>query len=81
MSDERDIEIAEITHVMSTESGRNLMHRILNQTGVDENTFNSDTHEHARNAGRREVGLWLRDELKMVCIDNYLRMLKEKNDG
>ena len=80
-TDQRKIEVAELTHVMSSASGRNTMHRMLKYTGVDDDTFNPDTHEHARNSGRREVGLWLRDELKEACIDNYFIMLKENKDG
>lgn len=75
--DQRKIEIAETTQVMSTESGRNFVWRILKSTGVDDDTFDTDTHNHARNAGRRGVGLQLRDELKAACFDNYLRMMKE----
>lgn len=81
MSDQRKIEIAEVDQVMKLESGRNTMYRLLQMTGVDENMFNPDTHEHARNAGRREVGLWLREELKMAGLDNYFRMLKENDDN
>jgi hypothetical protein len=77
VTDQRKTEIAEITQVMSSKSGRNTMYRMLQFTGVDENMFNPDTHEHARNAGRREVGLWLRDELKGSCFSEYLIMLKE----
>ena len=82
MSDKkREIEIVEISQVMSTKSGRNVITRFLGMTGIDENTFNKDTHLHAQNAGRREVGLWLRDELKESCFSEYLLMLKESNDG
>ena len=80
-TEQRNIEIAELTQVMKTTSGRNTMNRLLQFSGVDNNTFNKDTHEHARSAGRREVGIWLRDELKMACRDNYFLMLKENEDG
>ena len=78
--DQRKIEIAEMTQVMSTESGRNVINRILISTGVDDDTFNSDTHNHARNAGRRSVGLQLREELKACCFDKYLMMMKENDE-
>lgn len=76
----RAIEIAELTQVMSSDSGRNVMFRVLHSTGVDNDTFSSDTHEHARNAGRREVGLQLRDEIKAAGLDNYFRMIKENDE-
>ena len=82
MSDKkREIEIVEISQVMSTKSGRNVITRLLEMTGIDENTFSENTHLHAQNAGRREMGLWLRDELKEACFSEYLLMLKESNDG
>ena len=83
MSEKKDraIEIAEIAQVMSSDSGRNVMFRVLHSTGVDNDTFSSDTHEHARNAGRREVGLQLRDELKAAGLDNYFRMIKDNDDN
>lgn len=81
MTDERDIEIAEILGIMRSTGGRKTMYRILQFTGVDIDTFSADTHEHAKNAGMREVGIWLRDELKSVDYDLYMMMMKENEDG
>jgi hypothetical protein len=80
-TDARKIEVVEVHALMSNESGRHTMYRVLEFSGIDHDTFNKDSHEHARNAGRREVGLWLRDELKDACFDKYLMMLKENIDG
>ena len=80
-TDKRKAEIAELTHVMSQPSGRSVIYRFLESTGVDESTFSPDTHQHACNAGRREVGLELKDELMTVTLDNYFIMIKENNNG
>lgn len=77
----REIEIAELMQVMSSQSGRNVMFRLLDQTGVDEDMFDADTHKHAHNAGRRSVGLWLKYELKKACLPEYLMMIKENTNG
>ena len=67
----REIEVIEISQVMSTKSGRNVINRLMERTGIDEDMFNKDTHLHAQNAGRREVGLWLKDELKKACFSEH----------
>lgn len=80
--DEKEIkvEVSDIVGIMSTQSGRNFIQRILDYTGIDESTWNADTHEHARNSARRDVGLWIRDELINACPDKYMMMIKEKLD-
>jgi hypothetical protein len=78
---DRAIEIAELTQVMSSESGRNVMFRVLHSAGVDNDMFCLDTHEHALNAGGRRVGLYWREELKAAGLDNYFRMMKENDDN
>jgi len=79
--DPRKIEVAELDFVMSTASGRSVMFRILEYSGLDVDNFDSDTHIHAMRAGRRSVGLFLRDELKQACYDKYMLMMKENEDG
>lgn len=74
---ERKVEIAEVHNIMSNTSGRHTIYRILEFSGIDDDMFDPDSHKHAKNAGRREVGLWLRDELKTACFSEYLMMLKE----
>jgi len=81
LTDERKQEIADISGVMNTNAGRNTIYRILQSTGLDVNGYSSDTHEHAKNAGRREVGLWLRDEIKTADFGNYLMMMRENEDA
>ncbi len=78
---DRAIEIAELTQVMSSDSGRNVMFRMLHSTGVDNDTFDPDTHIHAQNAGRRQIGLQWQEEIKAAGLDNYFRMIKENDDN
>lgn len=79
-TEQRNIEIAEITAMMSTEGGRKFVTRILDSTGVFTNTFDLDTHKHAYNAGKRQVGLGLIAELEQACPDKYLQLLDERYD-
>lgn len=76
MADEkRNIEIADITAMMSREGNRKFLAKLLEYTGVFNSTFDLDTHKHAFNAGRRQVGLHLISELEQACPDKYLQLL------
>lgn len=77
MSDDRKIEIANIAAIMSTKGGREFINRVLNQCGVFSDGFSPDTHEHAKNAGRRQIGLWLTNELKEAAPGEYLILIRE----
>ena len=77
---DRTIELVEYDNILSTKGGRNVMYRILQQTGVQVDGFNENPYIHARNAGKREDGLWLIDELKAASNEKYMTMLKEHID-
>ena len=64
MNDARSIEISDTMAVMSTRGGRAMISRILDRSGVFRDTFDIDPHVHAQNAGRRQLGLWLLNEIK-----------------
>lgn len=78
-NDARAIEVAEVTAVMSTEGGRNVIRRILDTTGVFTSTWSEDSHKHAYNAGKRQAGLTLVAELQEACPDKYSLLLEENN--
>jgi len=78
MNDAREIEIVDISVIMSTKGGRKFINRVLNQCGVFSDTFDSDTHEHAKNAGRRQIGLWLMNEIQEASPREYTTLLKER---
>ena len=73
--DKRNIEIADITAMMSKEGNRKFIAKILASTGVFTGTFDLDTHKHAFNAGKRQVGLSIISELEHACPDKYLLLL------
>jgi len=79
MSKEKDVEIAEISSIMANKSGRSVIWRILQITGIDDSTFNPDPITHAYNAGAREkVGIPLREMIKEAAPGEYQQMIKEK---
>ena len=77
----RKVELIAIDGIMSSESGRSFMMSLIEHTGVFTETFDADTHRHAKNAGRREIGLHLVRELKEASFDKYIMMIREHEDG
>lgn len=78
---DKGIEIAEISSIMSSHSGRRMMFRVLEMSGVDSPTFNPDPLTHAYNAGARErVGIPLRELLRNAAPGEYLQMMKENTE-
>lgn len=82
MSDDaRKIELAEFASIMGDTSGRKVLRRILEVSGAETDSFSADPYVHARNAGKREVGLWLKRELEAADLGRYIRMMTENEDG
>lgn len=71
----------DVENVMATESGRRFVSRLLEYAGTDINVFDADPITHAHNAGKRSVGVWLKNEVKEVNYDQYMRMMKELEHG
>ena len=81
MNEERKIEIAELSVIMSTKGGRNFISRIIDRCGLFSDIYSTDTHEHARLAGRRQIGLWLLNEIKESTPGEYITLMKERNEN
>lgn len=81
MSDKRKEELEDVKHLMSSDANRRTMYRFLQLSSVEHSTFDNDPYKHAYNAGRRDLGLDIRDELKTACPGSYLTMSKENEDG
>lgn len=76
----RELELLSIRNIMKTENGRNFMWLSLQNCCTFESIFDTDTNQHAFNAGKRSHGLWLNAELKEAATDDYFKMLKENGD-
>lgn len=78
----RNVELLDISGIMKTESGRKVMARILQAAGTFSPTYHQDPHRCAQLSARRDLGLWLVDELKEAAPAQYLTLLKEEmNNG
>ena len=78
--DQRNVELIEISAIMSTENGRNVISRLLQYTKLHDDTFHSDPLMHAYAAGKRAVGVHLVKELEEACPDLYIKLLRERID-
>jgi len=66
-----------VQNIMRTEDGRQYLWEYLQSCGVFANIFANDTHMHAYNAGMREAGLQLHDDLRDYAPDLYLTMIRD----
>ena len=80
MATPREAQLLSISNIMASEGGRDFMWRYLQQSYVFVSVFDVDPIQHAYNAGRREVGLFLQREVKEAAPDQYIMMIKEHID-
>ena len=69
-------EIDDIYKVMSTESGRRFIARVLEHCCVG-HTIWAEGDKIYRNAGARDVGHWLWAEVSEADIELYFKMIRE----
>jgi len=82
MSDDlRKIELAETASLLTTATGRKVIWRMLMVTGFFADAFDSDPYLSARNAGGRQVGVWLWNELNEAAPERVTEMMKENAHG
>lgn len=66
--------------VMKSASGKRVLSEILTMAGLDVSVYHSDRDTHLLQTGKREVALWLRDEMIEAAPGTYLKMIEEKID-
>ncbi len=74
------VEKSDLTNLMHTEAGRNFVRSVLDYAGVEQDTYDPDTHQHAYKAGKRKVGLYIVDKLRVACPELYIKLLEEKDN-
>lgn len=76
-NEKREVELSDLSAIMSTDAGRNVLLRILEHSGYFTSSYSQDQREHAFNEGRREEGLWLIQEMKQADSRHLMNILKE----
>ena len=72
-----DTELADIKLLLGKQWGRRIVYKILERTGRDRTSFNSDSNVMSFNEGERNIGLWLLDKVVSADKDQYELMQKE----
>jgi hypothetical protein len=80
LAESRRKEIEDIKWLMAHKAGRRLAWRLLERAGVYRTSFNNSGSITAFNEGQRNMGLFLLAELQEIAPDNYLAMIKERNE-
>ncbi len=78
----RAVEKNELRAILSKETGRTFVMRVIERAGVFRQTFDASateaTHKHAFNEGMRATGLWLLSEILESCPELWTTMLAER---
>lgn len=72
-----DTELADIKLLLGKQWGRRIVYKILERTGRDRTSFNSDSNVMSFNEGERNIGLWLLDKVVSADRVQYELMQKE----
>lgn len=75
------LENLDIQSIMNNEAGRRVIYNIIELSGYWTDTYHSDPLIHARNAGRRAIGILLHDTVKKETPGSYIKMLQEHENG
>jgi hypothetical protein len=75
----RQAEEEDFKWVMNDSRGQRVMRRILEQAGIYQLSFAAEsTHVTAFNEGRRNVGLFVNDEILAICPEKWVETMKGK---
>lgn len=80
LAEARRKEVEDIKWLMAHKAGRRFMWRVLEKAGVYRSSFNNSGSITAFNEGQRNIGLMLVAEIQDVTPDQYLAMIKERNE-
>lgn len=69
-----------VTNLMSTTPGRAYVLEQLERAHLFTTSFNVDPTLMAFNEGERNAGLQLLNDIMRACPDNYVLMMKERNE-
>lgn len=73
----REAEVEGLRQLLSHYWGREFVWRTLEQCGVYAMSYQGDVNRHFMSEGKREVGLWLLDEVFTASPNSYNLMRSE----
>ena len=75
----RDDEVADLQAVLNLDGGRRLLWRLLERAGIYKTSFTGNSETFFKE-GRRDMGLFLLNEIQEADPDAYLKMIKENKE-
>jgi hypothetical protein len=69
-----------VTGIMSVAPGRSWMCDLLEHCHIFHTSYNDLPHRMAFMEGQREVGIRLLTDIMSACADNYVLMMRERNE-
>ena len=76
----RETELDDLKKIISNNSGRRAIWRILEQAGLYRTSFTGNSTTFF-NEGQRNMGLWLLNEVVSADKQHYLSMIEENDVG
>ena len=74
----KDQEAADLQALLGTRGGRAFNWRLLSQCGIYQSSLSENIVEMAAKEGRRNVGLWVLNEVKIASMDALVTMEQEE---
>ena len=74
---DRDVELEDLRHVLSTPQGRRFLWRLLCECRLFVTISHHEPLTMSRMSGRRDYGLWLLDELGAADSNAFLKLIQE----
>jgi hypothetical protein len=76
-----DVTLLDLEGIMRTEQGRRILRLILERSGFFESSFNQSDRVTAFNEGKRDIALWLYENMRQANQGHLLTIIKDHNNG
>lgn len=73
----RDRELGDVRRILSVPEGRRLFWRLLSGAGVFRASFTLNSVQTAYNEGRRDIGLWMLEEINQADPNAFAQLQRE----
>lgn len=77
----RKQQVEDLKWLMAHASGRRIVTRLLEESGLFKTSFSTSGSVMALTEGRKQIGYFLQGELVAITPDAYLKLLKDFSNG
>ena len=68
---------SDLNWLMADKRGRRIVSKLLDRTGMQRSSFDTNNASMSFKEGLRWFGVWLREEVEKHCFDHFIELLKE----